>query len=78
MANHIWNVSKMFYAECQLPPGDDPELHAEFKSFDEALTWITDRRRDNPKRVFKLFTSGLVSAKMARILDAQGVIFGHS
>lgn len=75
---HLAKVNKLFRAEYQVPTSNRAEEHAEFNTFDEALTWINDRRRENPERLFRLFTSGLVTAKMARILDSIGVTFGHS
>jgi hypothetical protein len=51
---------------------------AEFDTFHEALAWIDDRVRENPRRIPKLVAASRITAKMARDLTAKGVIFGRT
>lgn len=65
---------KSFYVECQLPQAAKAETSAEFDTLDETLAWIDDRLRKNPRRLPRLVSRTPVTAKMARTLDAKGVI----
>ena len=69
---------KSFYVECQLPQTIQAEIFAEFDTFDAALVWISVRMRENPRRLPKLVSRVPITPKMARTLDAKGVVAERS
>ena len=65
---------KLFYVECQLPQVARAEVFAAFDTFDETLAWIAVHVRENPQRLPRLVSRARITTKMARTLDAKGVI----